>query len=267
MTLLAWHRHGTAPAEGTLTEVPLVLLHAFPFDSTMWGAVVHELDDIPVLTVDAPGFGGSAALDGDPSLARYADAVVADLAGQGVHRAVMAGLSMGGYTLLEIAAHRPEVLAGLALLDTKATADGAEARSARLTAAEEAEGERGNAVVAGLVDKGLSPITLANRPQVVEQVRAALAQAPAAAIAWAQRAMAARPDRLDVLGMISAPAIVLRGEHDALSTEGDARQMAGRLAHVELLEIPEAGHFTHAEAPRAVAGALHALYLRAVRAD
>lgn len=266
MTSLAWHRHGTAPAQGTVAEVPLVLLHAFPFDSTMWHDVVRELDDIPVLTVDAPGFGGSRAHEGEPSLATYADAVVADLAELGVQRAVVAGLSMGGYALLEIAARRPEMLAGLALVDTKATADTPAARQARLDAAEGALGGQGSAVVAGLADKGLSPITRANRPQVVEQVQAALAAAPPAGIAWAQRAMAARPDRLDVLGLISAPAVVISGEHDTMSTAEDARQMAGHLAHVELVQIPEAGHFTHVEAPAAVAGALHALYLQATRA-
>lgn len=248
-----------------MEEIPLVLLHAFPFDATMWDDVVGELDDIPVLTVDAPGFGGSPASEGEPSLGTYADAVIADLAEQGVHRAVMAGVSMGGYVLLEIAARRPEILAGLALVDTKASADTPEAREARLAAAAGAEGDQGSAVVAGLVDKALSPITRANRPQVVEQVRTALAAAPATGIAWAQRAMAARPTRLDVLEMISAPAIVVRGEHDMMSTAEDARQMAGRLAHVDVVEIPEAGHFAPAEAPVAVAGALHALYLRAVR--
>ncbi|SDB80824.1 Pimeloyl-ACP methyl ester carboxylesterase [Raineyella antarctica] len=267
MTLLAWHRHGTVPAEGSLAEVPLVLLHAFPFDATMWHDVVAELDDIPVLTVDAPGFGDSAPLQGEPSLVPYADAIVADLAELGVHRAVVAGLSMGGYTLLEIASRRPEVLAGLALLDTKATADDDDARAARLAAADEAEGEGGNEVVSGLLLKALSPITLANRPQVVDQVREDLGRAPAAGIAWAQRAMAARPDHLEALGLISAPAIVLRGEHDTMGTAADARQMASRLADVEMIEIPEAGHFSHVETPAAVAQAVHALYLRAVRRD
>lgn len=265
MTQLAWYRHGTAPAAGPLTEVPLVLLHAFPFDATMWDAVVRELDDIPVLTVDAPGFGSSPAHDGEPSLGSYAESVIADLAEQGIHRAVVAGLSMGGYTLLEIAARRPEVLAALALVDTKASADTAEAREVRLEAARGAEGDQGADVVAGLLDKALSPITRANRPQVVQEVRTALAAAPTAGIAWAQRAMAARPDHLQTLGLLSAPALIITGEHDTMSTAEDARRMAGHLADVELVEIPESGHFTHVEAPAAVAGALHALYLRAIR--
>lgn len=265
MTTLAWHRHGTAPAEGPIDLLPLVLLHAFPFDASMWHDVVGELDDVPVLTVDAPGFGGSPALPGDPSLSAYAETVVADLAELGVDRAVFAGISMGGYTALAIAAERPAVIAGLGLLDTKAEADSEQARANRLAMAAAAEGPAGSSVVLGLLEAGLSPITLANRPEVVEAVREGLEQAPAAGVAWAQRAMAARPDRLAVLGMISAPALVLRGEHDAMTGAEEARHLAGHLARVELVEIPEAGHFTPAEAPAAVAGALHALYLQAAR--
>ncbi len=265
MTILAWHRHGTAPAQGPINALPLVLLPAFPFDASMWHDVVSELDDVPVLTVDAPGFGASPLPVGEPSLSAYAQAVVADLAELGVVRAVVAGLSMGGYVALAIAAERPAVLAGLALLDTKAEADGDQARANRLAMAAEAEGAAGNTVVLGLLEAGLSPITLVNRPAVVATVREALRQAPVAGIAWAQRAMAARPDRLAALEMISAPALVLRGAHDAMTGAEAARHLAGHLAHVDLVEIPEAGHFTHAEAPAAVAGALHALYLRAGR--
>lgn len=265
MTILAWHRHGTLPMEGPLEALPLVLLHAFPFDATMWNDVVGELDDLPVLTVDAPGFGASPLLPGEPSLDAYAEAIVADLAELGVGRAVVAGLSMGGYVALAIAARWPALLIGLGLLDTKAEADSESARANRSAMAVEAEGAAGNTVVLGLLEAGLSPITLADRPAVVATVRAALEQAPVDGIAWAQRAMAARPDRLATLEMISAPALVLRGAHDAMTGAEAARHLAGHLAHVDLVEIPEAGHLTHAEAPAAVAGALHALYLRSVR--
>ncbi|WP_194793251.1 alpha/beta fold hydrolase [Raineyella fluvialis] len=266
MTKLAWQRHGTTAAEGSIDALPLVLLHAFPFDSSMWHDVVAELDDLPVLTVDAPGFGASPLLPGEPSLDAYAEAVVSDLAELGVDRAVIAGLSMGGYAALAIAAARPAVIAGLGLLDTKAEADSEQAMANRLAMASQAEGEEGSAVVLGLVQAGLSPVTLAHRPQVVEAVRQALENAPREGIAWAQRAMAARPDRLRTLEMISAPALVLRGQHDGMTGAVEARHLAGHLAHVDLVEVPEAGHFAHVEAPAAVAGALHALYLRSIRA-
>src|SRR5699024_3019782 len=141
---LALRRHG--PADG----LPLVLLHAFPLDSRMWDDVAGHLTGMPVLTLDAPASGSSAPAVGQPTLEAYADAVAATLAEVGVDRAVVAGLSMGGYTALALAERHPALLAGIGLLDTKSTADDRQARDGRLATAERAE-EVGAEVVAGMV--------------------------------------------------------------------------------------------------------------------
>ncbi len=264
MTVLVWHRSGSLSPGDPIGELPLVLLHAFPFDASMWDAVARELDDIPVLTVDAPGF-GSPIPPGEPALEPYAEAVLADLADLGVDRAVIAGLSMGGYTAMAIADDSPGVLAGIGLLDTKATADDEAGRANRLDAAARAEAGAGAAVVAGMADTALSPATLADRPEVVTDVRARLAAASTPGIAWAQRAMAARPTRVEALENLDVPALVARGADDAFSSPEATRQMAEALSRSEYVEIPDAGHLPNFEQPVAVAQALYALYLRAVR--
>ncbi|WP_127573931.1 alpha/beta fold hydrolase [Georgenia faecalis] len=265
---LALHRHG--PADG----VPLVLLHAFPFDSRMWdGVLAHLPDDVPVLTLDAPGFGDSPAFDvvagalgrrGEPSLETCADAVAATLRGAGVERAVVAGLSMGGYTLLALAERHRSLLAAVGLLDTKAEADTDEARAKRLRVADEAA-TRGADVVAGSLEDMLAPGTRAERPDVVARVRTWLAQAPPAGIAWAQRAMAARPARLTALEDLEVPGLVLRGAQDTLSPQEAAEAMVQRLsAGGELVVVPRAAHLSAVEDPAAVAAALARLHARAV---
>ncbi|GMA30705.1 alpha/beta fold hydrolase [Litorihabitans aurantiacus] len=123
-------------------QIPLVLLHGFPFDASMWDEVVEDLvdDGVPTIALDAPGFGQSEVPDGEPSLELAADAVAATLDELGVDRAVVAGLSMGGYIALALAARHASRLAGLALLDTKASADSEDARANRLRVADAAEG-------------------------------------------------------------------------------------------------------------------------------
>ena len=76
-----------APAQ--LRGTPLVLLHAFPLDSTMWDPVVDALGDLPVLAVDAPGFGASEPQQ--PGLEGYARQIVTYLREHGAQRAVVAG--------------------------------------------------------------------------------------------------------------------------------------------------------------------------------
>src|SRR5690625_4507026 len=151
---LALHRHG--PPEG----LPLVLLHAFPVDSRMWDGVIAHLADLPVITLDAPGFAVSPPPDDvavalgrapGPSLESYAVAVAQTLRGVGVERAVVAGLSMGGYAALALAERHRSLLAAIGLLDTKGEVDPEDARTGRLRVAEDAE-HRGAEAVAGMVD-------------------------------------------------------------------------------------------------------------------
>lgn len=256
MTTLAVH------AQEPIAGTPLVLLHAFPLDSTMWEPVVSRLRDVPVVLIDAPGFGGSAPGE-EPSLDAYALDVVAAVRRLGVDEAVVAGLSMGGYVAMAVAEAAPGMLAGIGLLSTKASADPEAAREARMAMV--AAVERGeDAVAVPMLEKLLGSTSLATRPDVVETVRDRLREAPPAGIAWAQRAMAARPDRLAALEALpeGLPALVLRGSEDTLMSDGDARAMADALG-VEVVEIAGAGHLVALEDPDAVAAALADLHARA----
>lgn len=260
---LALHRHG--PTGG----LPLVLLHAFPVDSRMWDDVIAHLGDVPLITLDAPGFGDSPPPDDvaaavgrapGPSLETYADAVAQTLRGEGIERAVVAGLSMGGYAALALAERHRGLLAAIGLLDTKAEVDPEDARAGRLRVAEEAE-HSGAEAVAAMVDVVLGETTRAERPEVVDRMRQWLSQAPPVGIAWGQRAMAARPARLTALEDLEVPGLVLRGAEDVTSSQGSAEAMARALpAGAELVVVPRAGHMSAIEDPPAVARALGALH-------
>ncbi|PFG20278.1 alpha/beta fold hydrolase [Serinibacter salmoneus] len=248
---------------------PLVLLHGFPFDSSMWDEVVDLLGEegIPTIALDAPGFGFSEVPEGEPCLEDAADAVVATLDDLGIDRAVLAGLSMGGYIALATAQRHSSRLAGLALLDTKASADPEAARENRLRIAAEAPGA-GSAVVADMVEKLLGETTRELDPDLVARHREMLAAAPVPGIVWAQRAMAARPDRMHVLEDLTVPGLVVRGTEDALATQEDAEAMVHAMqAHdgdAELVLIPAAGHMTATEDPEGTAEALAAFWRRCV---
>lgn len=256
MTELAWHSYGPQARDGV---PPLVLLHAFPLDSRMWAYTISAMPEIPVITIDAPGFGASPAIGG--GLEELADAVAATLAAAGRSRAVVAGLSMGGYTALALAERHPGLLAGIGLLDTKAGVDGEDKRAGRLQMAEEALGPAGAGVVAGMLDSLLG----SDPPEEVRtEVSHWLTHAPPSAIAWAQRAMAARPDRLAALRSLDVPALVLRGGQDATASLADHELMAAALG-TRVIEVDGAGHLSAVESPHQVAAALADLYQRATR--
>jgi pimeloyl-ACP methyl ester carboxylesterase len=247
---------------------PLVLLHAFPLSSAMWLPQREGLGGLcRVITPDQRGFGGSPLGEDAPSLDACADDVAALLDKLDLDRVVLGGLSMGGYVAMAFLRRHPDRVSALLLAGTKAGADPEPARAKRERIAV-AVVEDGSTVVADEVLPTLTgPTTAGSRPLVAGRVRALVQAAPAPAVAWAQRAMAARPDSFATLRAFDRPALVVVGDEDELSPLPDAQAMAEALPDARLAVIEEAGHLTAVETPEAfiaeVAGFLAELAERA----
>lgn len=262
-------------APGTL---PLVLLHGFPLDHRMWQEVADLLPgDRTVLAPDLPGFGRSPAgpsvaeaLGADPtvpSLEVAADAVEMTLRAAGVRRAVVAGLSMGGYVAMAVLDRHPDLVAGLGLVDTRANADDDAGRARRLSVAETVLAEMTVDAVIGMRTGLLGVTTRVSRPDLAERFERWIRDQGPAAVAWAQRAMAARPDRTAVLAGFGGPAVVVVGAEDELSPVATAEHMVGALPDARLVVVPSVGHMTANESPEPVAAALSELLRRVERRE
>lgn len=259
---------------GAPGRLPLVLLHGFPLDHRMWLDVTDLLAGDPtVLAPDLPGFGTSptgpdvattlGADTGTPSVEVMADAVAAALRSAGVERAVVAGLSMGGYAAMAMVERHPDLVAGLGLVDTKAVADEEPARQKRLAIADTVLAEMRVDAVIGMRTAVLGATNRVARPDLVERIEGWICDQGPHAVAWAQRAMAARRDRSDVLAAYPGPSVVVVGEEDELSPVAAAEQMVAVLQDPQLVVIPGAGHMTTNESPEPVAAALTSLLQRA----
>lgn len=236
----------------------VVLLHAFPLSSAMWEHQRAALaDGFQVLTPDLRGFGGSPPGDDDPSLDAMADDVAALLDRLGLDQVVLGGLSMGGYVAMAFLRRHRDRVRGLVLADTKAGADPEPARAKRERVAARLDAERStDALVDEVLPALTGPTTKDSRPEVVDRVTALLRACPPAAAAWAQRAMAARPDSLETLAGTDVPALVVLGAEDTLATREDAAAMVAALPHGRLVVIDESGHLTALEVPDELTAAL-----------
>src|SRR4051794_23416961 len=114
------------------TGIPLVLVHGFPFDHTIWRQQVDDVSDTArVLAVDLPGFGGSPLPPPQPALDDYVAALCGWADSLGLRRFVLVGHSMGGYVALNFARHYGDRLLGLGLVCTRAGPDTEQARQNR----------------------------------------------------------------------------------------------------------------------------------------
>ncbi|GAA3574487.1 alpha/beta hydrolase [Amycolatopsis ultiminotia] len=244
-----------------MTELPLLLLHAFPLDARMWDPVrVPLAERLRVITPDQRGLGRSPLPETgrEPSLDDAARDVLALLDKLAIDRVVLGGCSMGGYLAMAVLRQAPDRVGGLILIDTKATADAPEAAQARLDVANRAEAD---GVTGWLAEQNL-PNLLAGTasPDVVERVRGLIDAQPPSGVGWAARAMRNRPDSLEVLRQNDIPALVIVGEQDAITPLDAANVMVGALPDPTLAVIPDAGHLTPLEAPASVAEAILGWY-------
>ena len=182
-----------------------------------------------------------------PDLGLLADDVVAGLDEAGIDRAIVGGVSMGGYVAMAILRRHPQRVAGLVLVDTRSGPDDAAALERRRLAAERSDtGDIASGVAA--VTPLVAPGTAA---AVIAELAAIAGAVPARTIGWAQRAMAARPDSTAALTGCPAPVLVVVGELDTVTPPAAARQIAAAAAEAELVELPRVGHLAPAEDPAA----------------
>jgi len=241
---------------------PLILLHGFPLDHTMWRAQIEPLSkSFHVIAPDLRGFGKSSLAAGDAGrgvdMHQYAADVAAVLDDLGISEpAILCGFSMGGYVLWQFVKEFRGRVRAVALCDTKAAADSDEVRAARIIGAEEVLLSGVGPIADSLLPKLFAPATLADRPDVVAAVDSIIRRTAPKAIAAAGRGMARRHDARADLPAIQVPALVLVGTEDAISPPEEMRDIAAALPHAEFVEVPEAGHMSPIENPAIVSNAL-----------
>jgi 3-oxoadipate enol-lactonase len=244
------------PADAPVT---LLLLHGFPHDHTVWRHLLDTqtaaLPGVRIVTPDLPGFGGSTPPTAD-TLDAYADAVLTLLDTLPPTRVVLGGLSMGGYIAFACWRRFADRIAGIVLVDTKATADSDAARQSRVDLIATVQRDGVGAVTPGLLTGQLGKTTRATQPQLVEQVDVMLRRAPAAGVISAAHAMRERPDSTPTLATIAVPTLIIVGDEDVLTPVSDAIAMASAIPGSRLVTIAGAGHLPSLEQPATTIAAI-----------
>lgn len=244
--------HGVRLAvEDQGTGLPLLLVHGFPLDHTMWDAQLEVLSRrCRVIAPDLRGFGQSGVTEGSVTMEQFADDLDALLDALAVAEPIaLCGLSMGGYIALAFWRKHRSRLRGLVLCDTKASADTPEAAAARRETAGRVLREGPALLADSMLPKLVAPATLDGRPEIVAAVRRVILAADPRGIAAAQRGMAERPDSSSLLPQIDCPALLLGGQHDVLSPPDQMRAMAGEMPQARFVTIADAGHLAPLENP------------------
>lgn len=229
--------------------IPVLLLHGFPHNRSLWSPQLGALATAArTICMDLRGFG-----DSTPGAARsmddYADDAAALLDTLGIDRAVVAGLSMGGYATLAFwRRHRARVRA-LVLCDTRAGADSEASRASRRDMQVMAQHQGSAAIANQLINGMVGPTTRLKNPELVDELHRMMSLAPADGVVGALGAMMTRPDSTPTLATIDVPTLIIVGEEDALAPVTEARTMYLAIGGSRLEIIAGAGHVSNAERP------------------
>lgn len=229
---------------------PVLLVHGFPFDHTMWAGQIDVLcSEYRVLAVDLRGFGRSwVSHVSAVTMEQFADDLNTMLDVLGVDEPIVyCGLSMGGYIGFQFWRKCGARLRGLVLCDTRAAADSAEAAASRHAMADRVLAEGPGPLVETMLPRLFAEQTRKERPELVAGLQRVMMGNSPQGIAAAARGMAARPDMTGALGEIGCPALVVVGQEDAISTPAEMRGMAEPIRGSTFAEVPCAGHMSPLE--------------------
>jgi pimeloyl-ACP methyl ester carboxylesterase len=252
---LAVEIHGEGP--------PLLLLHGFPLDHSMWVGQLPLARSYQLIMPDQRGFGANscpAGSQGPASIEQLADDAAALLEGLGVQGPVaVCGLSMGGYVAQHLAVRHPRLVGSLILVDTKLEADTPEARAGRGELAAKVS-RLGQEVVARAMIPNLlaaasedaahqPPLQAQRRDQCVLELTRMIHACPVATITAALAALGARPDMSQAMRGVACPVLLVVGALDTITPPACLERAAGIFPHARLRIVPDCGHMTPLEAP------------------
>ncbi len=239
---MAYELEGSGP--------PVVLLHGYPFNRSMWRAQVEALQgSFRVITPDLRGLGETEGGAEAATMNEMAQDVAALLDELKITRVILGGLSMGGYVSLAFTRRFPLRVRSLVLADTRPQPDTDEARRAREEQAQKALKEGMTSITDIILKKALAPSTLAERPEIVARVREMIGATKPEGAAAALRGMAARSDQTNFLASILAPTLIIVGSLDQLTPPKDAELMHGEIRGSRLVVIEGAAHVSNLERP------------------
>ena len=233
-----------------MNKSSIVFLHGFPFDSSAWKPQVEHLQGrYEVYAPDLRGHGTARAPDGPWMISHYVSDLEKFLDEKKIAKAILCGLSMGGYIALQFVAKHQDRVEGLVLCDTRADADSNDAKEKRYQSIEKIQRSGVQDFARDFSKSVLSETTIRQRPEIQRQVEAMILDNKSENIVRVLAALASRWDNRAMLSAIHCPTAVFVGADDKVTPPELSEVIAGGIEDSELRIIENAGHLSNLEQP------------------
>lgn len=231
----------------------IIFVHGFPFDHTMWGNQIKELQkEYHVIVYDIRGFGDSYVGDGQYTMEAYVSDLLSVVNEMNLNKPTLCGLSMGGYIALRAVEVAQEKFGSLILLDTKSQGDDDKGRLVRSININKINVDGLETFVEGFVSNVFAEESKTELKSVYTKTLKTSKSHNPLGVKGALFAMISRTDTTKSLKKIRIPTLVMGGAFDKLTPPSQLREMADKIKNSEFAVVPRAGHMSPLENPNFV---------------
>lgn len=232
-------------------EIPIIFLHGFPFDKNAWNSQLEFLKpEFRAIAIDIRGFGKSKDEESPLSIDLFADDLIAFMDALSIEKAIVCGLSMGGFITLNAQNRYPHRFEAMILCDTQCISDTAEVRENRYKTIDDIK-ENG---VSDFNEKFVHDVfhknSIENKRELVRQLRSVVFTNSQQIICQGLVALAERSETCSTLSNVSIPTLIICGREDIITPLAQSEMMRDSITSSTLEIIEEAGHVSNLEQPK-----------------
>jgi 3-oxoadipate enol-lactonase len=233
---------------GASQGIPIILIHGFPFSHKMWEPQLQDLPkDIHAIVYDVRGHGSSDVGDGQFTIELFVDDLIALLNRLSLDKAVICGLSMGGYIALRAFEKHPDRINGLVLCDTKSESDTDEAKMKRTATLNMVKSSGIKYFAEDFVKSIFCDNTFIYNPETIEFIKKIICENSPLGICGTLLALASRTNTTPSLSSINVPTCIIAGEYDKLTPPSMMKAMHAIINNSEFHILSNAGHMSNLE--------------------
>ena len=236
--------------EGESGAPVIIFIHGFPFNKSMWDKQFKALkENYRVIAYDVRGHGNSDAGKGDFSIELFANDLLSFMDALKIDKAMLCGLSMGGYIALNAVEKYPDRFDALILSDTTCVADTPEAKEKRLKAIESIKKSGVEKYAEESIKNLFAPESLSTKKEEIAAVREMIVNTSKQSLYKTLQAFYKRKETCSKLHDINVPVLIVVGKEDKITPPEAAQMMHEKIEDSILYIIEHAGHLSNIENP------------------
>lgn len=237
-------------AYGDPENIPVIFIHGFPFDFSMWENQISALkNDYYCIAYDVRGLGDSYVGDGQYTMEAFASDLFSIVHEMDLQKPVLCGLSMGGYIVLRTVERDPKRFGGVVLCNTKSESDDNKGKLSRAQTVDDINVKGLDFFANNFVPNCFADITKKKNTELVEKTTTIAKKHIPKGVKGSVFAMISRTDTSGILDKIECPALVITGEDDKIIPPENMEKMAAKIPGSEFSMIKNAGHLPPLENP------------------